>query len=114
MAIVRCPNCSRRISSQAPLCAHCGFARGELSPEEQQEFERRRLRDRLYHLKMFSYVAMTLMIAGFGWYWWASDGFQQAMTAGPAALLGVGVIAYLVVRVLLFTNGRRLRALNRA
>ena len=112
MALVQCPNCNARISSVANECPHCAFSRGELSPEQQKKMQRRSLRDRLYHLRMLSYVAITLMVAGFGWYWWASDSFQQSITAGPAALIALGVAIYLVVRVMLFTTMRSLRELN--
>lgn len=110
--IVNCPNCSKQISSQAPLCPHCGFERGEVSDEQMLEFRRRKLRDRIYHLKMWSYAVLTLFLAAFGWYWWDTTGFQQASSPGPVILLGVGTLAYLVVRVLLAQARRALRKLR--
>jgi hypothetical protein len=111
MAIIQCPNCSKKISSVSSLCPHCGFQRGDVDEEQLQEFKRRKLRDHLYHLKMTSYLVMTLFLAAFGWYWWESSDFQRQPSAGPVALLAIGALAYLVIRYLLFRAKRQLRQL---
>ncbi len=110
--IVKCPSCRKQISSQATMCPHCGFARGEVSDEELLEFQRRRLRDRIYHLKMASYGVITVFLAAFGWYWWSTSGFQQPSATGPVLLLSAGTVAYVVVRVLLFLAGREMKKLS--
>ena len=112
--IVRCPGCKKQISSKAALCPNCGFERDEISHDQAQELERRRLRDRLYHLNMASYGVISLFLAAFGWYWWSTAGFKQPSAAGPVALLGVGMIAYVVIRVLLFMAKRDVKKLKRA
>jgi FtsH-binding integral membrane protein len=93
------------------MCPHCGFHRGEASEEQLLEYQRRRLRDRIYHLKMASYAVMSLFLAAFGWYWWESSGFQAGPTLGPMSLIVVAAMAYLVNRVLLFRARRRMRQL---
>ena len=91
------------MSSQAPLCPKCGYQRGDASPEEIEAASRRRLRDKVYRLRMMSYVAITVFVAGFGWYWWDTDGFVAASSTPPLVTMAVGAIAYLVVRVMLFS-----------
>jgi len=114
MAIINCPNCNRKITEISSRCPHCGFDRaGKDADERQAELRRRALRDRVYHLKMVSYLVITLFLAAFGWYWWDSGGFQGAPSSGPVYLLAVGTLAYLVIRVLLFQARRQLRQAGR-
>lgn len=113
MALIDCPACNKRISNLATLCPHCGFQRGEVSEDQLREFQRRRLRDRVYHLRMASYAVMSLFLAAFGWYWWESSGFQRQPSGGPVSLVVMGAIAYLVNRFLLFRARRALRAATR-
>jgi len=110
--IVRCPSCKQQISSKVAVCPHCGFARGAVSDRDLLEFQRRRLRDRIYHLKMASYGVITVFLAAFGWYWWSTSGFQQKSATGPIVLLAAGTVGYVVVRVLLYLAGRELRKLS--
>jgi polyferredoxin len=93
------------------MCPHCGFHRGDVNAEHLQELQRRKLRDRIYHLKMTSYAVMTLFLAAFGWYWWESADFQAQPSLGPLALLAIGAIAYLINRYLLFRARRQMRQL---
>lgn len=113
MAIIACPECGKKISSRAPICSYCGFERGEVTEADLEVFRARRLRDRIYHLNMISYLAITAFVAAFGWYWWDSRGFIQAPTAGPFILMGVAALGYLVVRALLFRCRQQRRALIR-
>jgi len=109
--IVSCPNCRKPISSKTSLCPHCGFERGEGSDEEVREFQRRKFRDRLYHLKMASYGVITLFLAAFGWYWWQTVGFEQKSSMGPVLMLTLGTLAYLVIRVMMFMTRREMKKL---
>ena len=72
------------------------------------------MRDRVYHLKMVSYLAITVFVAGFGWYWWDTRGFQQSSSTGPLILQGLAALAYVVIRGLLFAARRRLKIISRA
>lgn len=112
MAIVSCPSCDKKIPSRAMLCTHCGFQRGEVAEEQLKEFRRRKLRDRIYYLKMASYVALTLLIGGFGWYMGETAGFQYRSSVGPYAMITVGAVAYLIIRLYLYKNKTALRKLN--
>ena len=113
MSIISCPNCGKKISSQAALCSHCGFQRGEASEEDLLVFRQRKARDNVYHLNMTSYAVISVFVAAFGWYWWSTDGFQHASSTGPFILMGISALAYLVVRALLFQAKRKLRDLKR-
>lgn len=113
MAIVACPKCEKLISSRVNLCPYCGFVQGETSEEELKEQRRRALRDRIYRLKMFSYLALTLLIASFGWYLHATQWFQQRSSIGPYILFALGAFAYFVVRIFLFRAKMALRKLLR-
>ena len=113
MAIVDCPECGKKISSHAPICSHCGFQMGEVSEEQFEVFRARKLRDKIYHLNMISYAVITAFVAGFGWYWWDSGGFEHRSSAGPFILMGLAAVAYLFVRVLLFRNRHRQKVLRK-
>lgn len=112
MAIVSCPSCSKSISSRTMLCPHCGFQRGEVEEEQLKEFRRRKLRDRIYHLKMASYAALTLLIGAFGWYLADTDGFQHRSSIGPYIMFAIGSVFYLGIRVYLYKFKIALRKLN--
>ena len=111
MALIDCPGCGKRVSNVTRMCPHCGFHRGEVDEDQLQELQRRRLRDRLYHLKMASYAVMSLFLAAFGWYWWESGQFQRPPSPGPMALIILAALAYLVNRYLLFRARRQMRQL---
>ncbi len=113
MAIIECPKCDSRISSQVSVCPQCGFQRDEANEEALREIHRRELRDRIYHLKMVSYGVLTLLLAAFGWYWVETDSFQYQSPMGPYVLFAAGAIAYLVIRIYLFKFDRALRRTRR-
>ena len=102
MTIVSCPKCDARISGLTMVCPYCEFQRGGAAEEEFKELKRRRLRDRVYHLKMASYSALTLLVAAFAWYLVDTSGFQHRASTGPYALFTIGALAYLLIRVYLF------------
>jgi hypothetical protein len=112
MAIISCPDCGKNISSRTSLCPYCGFQRDEVAEERLREFRRRKLRDRIYHLKMASYAALSLLLAAFGWYLTQTSNFQYKASIGPYILFGVGAICYLVIRIYLYKFKVVLRKLN--
>jgi hypothetical protein len=112
MAIISCPGCNKPISSRSNLCPYCGFERGEVAEEQLKEFRRRKLRDRIYHLKMLSYAALTVLLIAFGWYVVETSGFQYRSSPGPYLLFAVGGVCYSVVRVYLYKYKADLRKLG--
>lgn len=113
MAIVKCPKCDSRISSQTSLCPQCGFERGEVDEDALREFRRRELRDRIYYLKMASYAVLTVLLAAFGWYWVETENFRYQSSIGPYVLFAIGATAYLVIRVFLFKSNLALKKIKR-
>ena len=112
MAIILCPKCEKNVSSHSMLCPYCGFERGEVAEDALREFRRRQLRDRVYHLKMASYAALTLLIAAFGWYLVDTSGFKYQSSMGPYVLFAAGAVCYLVIRVYLYKFKAALRKLS--
>jgi drug/metabolite transporter (DMT)-like permease len=112
MAIVSCPSCDKNISSRTELCPYCGFERDEVAEERLRELRRRKLRDRIYHLKMASYVALTLLIGAFAWYLADTQWFQYRSSMGPYIMFGVGSVFYLGIRVYLLKFRVALRKLS--
>ena len=92
MALVTCPGCSKRVSDVLSMCPNCGHVRGEVDDERMVEMKRRGLRDRIYHLKMISYVVISLFLVAFGWYWWDTEGFLYRSSMGPLILTGIAAI----------------------
>ena len=113
MAIINCPNCSKKTSEISSRCPHCGFDREQEGEERQRELMRRKLRDRVYHLNMTSYGVISVFLAAFGWYWWETDSFQNQSSYGPLILLAFAAVAYLLIRFLLFKARRLLKKFSR-
>ena len=111
MAIIPCPECRKKMSSRAAICPSCGYTTGEVTEEQLEVMRVRRLRDKIYHLSMISYLVMAIFIGGFGWYWWSSGGFQKLSSIGPFILMGLAGMAYFVLRMMLFQRRRQQRAL---
>ena len=112
MAITTCPSCSKPISSRSNLCPHCGFKRGEVAEKQLQEFRRRKLRDRIYHLKMYSYVTLTALLIAFGWYLVDTSNFQHRASMGPYLLFAVSGLCYAVIRGYLYKARADLRKID--
>lgn len=112
MAIVNCPNCENNISSLTTICPYCGFELGEVAEERLKEARRRKIRDQIYHLKMASYGALTLLLAAFGWYMKDTAGLQHRASAGPYILFTIGAAIYLIIRALLLRSAVALKKIR--
>jgi len=112
MAIMNCPACDERISNKSGLCPHCSIQINEVDEERVRELRRRKLRDNVYHMKMSSYAALTLLLIAFGWYLADTSWFQHQSSMGPYILFAIGAVAYMVIRVFLFRFKMALRRLN--
>lgn len=112
MAIISCPGCKKNISRNMALCPYCGFQLGAIAEEQLIEFHRRKLRDRIYHLKMASYASLALLIAAFGWLLLDTSNLQHMPSIGPYVLFFVGSCCYLVIRVYLYKSKVVLRKLS--
>ena len=56
---------------------------------------------------MLNYTVISVFLAAFGWYWYATGGFQHALGNGPYILMGLSAVGYLAVRALLFQAKRK-------
>jgi len=112
VVIISCPRCNKDIPSRTMLCPYCGFQRGEVNEEQLKEFQRRKLRDRIYHLKMSSYAALALLIAASGWFLVDTENLQHMSTIGPFLLFSVGSLCYVVIRIYLYKSKAALKKLN--
>jgi len=114
MAIINCPECGKKMSSRAVICLSCGFTNGEVTQEQLEVIQFRRLREKIYQISMISYAVMTVFIMGFGWYWWESGGFQYRSSSGPFIVMACAAMAYLAVRIALFSYRQKRRALQKS
>lgn len=95
MAIIRCPACSHRMSSLAQSCPKCHAAVGELDQAEREKLAFRRWRSQLYRARNATYLAMTLVVAGIIWWWFAPpQGLALPAPIGAGFVLGIGLVAY--------------------
>ena len=113
MSIVTCSKCGSKISSMAKMCLHCGHLRTGVADEQSLVFRQRQIRDRIYHLRMTSYSVLAVILAAFGWFWWESGGFEHRTSQRPFILMGLGGLAYLVVRTLIYQAQRKQKELKR-
>jgi hypothetical protein len=114
MAIINCPKCDKKTTEISSRCPHCGYERGVEGDDRQTELKRRAIRDQVYHLKMTSYVVITVFLAAFGWYWWDTEGFQYRSSMGPVIVLALAAMAYLAIRFLLFRAAKNLKKFRRS
>jgi hypothetical protein len=70
------------------------------------------LRDRIYHLKMYSYVTLTALLIAFGWYLMDTSGFQHRASTGPYLLFAAAGVCYAVIRGYLYKARADLRKLG--
>lgn len=96
MAIIHCPQCDRRISSQAPACPHCDTPTGEMSDEERSRLMLRRWRTRMYRARNLTYIAMGLVVAGALWWFFVPpEGLALPVPVSAGILMAGGMAVYL-------------------
>ena len=64
MAIVKCPECRKQISSQAKICSHCGYAYKDASTEDLEQAERIARLKHKHRAQMIVYASMLLFLIG--------------------------------------------------
>ncbi|MGD9022123.1 MAG: hypothetical protein PVF46_10020, partial [Lysobacterales bacterium] len=62
--------------------------------------------------KMYSYVALTVLLIAFGWYVMDSEGFQYRASTGPYLLFGAGGLCYALIRLYLYKARADLKKLG--
>lgn len=118
MALVKCPVCRTRMSSLAKVCPKCGFSHdGEQQIDEEQAalYKKRQFGQRIYQLKMLSYLAMTIaMIGAIPMLWDYIKGLEQGdkvvlLKHWGSYLVAAGFIMYLVVRAFMIITRKNYR-----
>ncbi len=98
MAIITCPNCSRRISSKYDICPHCDEGIGNVDPDELERRARRRRKRLMFRARMTTFMAMTVFMIGLLW-WWVDGELMNLDMPPPApalSLMVLGIAVYLV------------------
>lgn len=118
MALIKCPVCRTRMSSLAPVCPKCGFSHdGEQQIDEEQAalYKKRLFGQRIYQLKMLSYVAMSIaMIGTIPMLWDYIKGLEQGDTVvlmehWGINLVAIGFVIYLFVRAAIIITRKNYR-----
>lgn len=113
MALISCSNCGNRFSSQLPACPVCKLDLRGADSAQMKKAALRAFRTRIYHLNMWSYLALTICTAGFIWFWSASRHGQDAGVV-PWGLIGIGAGGYLLIRLLMIRAKLIYRKTSRA
>jgi len=115
MALVNCPACRTKMSSVAKVCPKCGYSRdpnAEIDPEQVKLFQKRQFRDRMFKLRMLSYVAMTItMIGALPMLWDYIRGIEEAepiimLEHWGIYAIAVGFFLYLLIRIFMIVSRR--------
>lgn len=98
MALVECPNCSKRISNRAAQCSHCGFDLHSVSEDKLQRIKRIKAIEKQQKLMTYSFLALLLFVAGFAiTYLGDSETYPWMPVAGQAAS-ATGFVWYIAIR----------------
>lgn len=118
MALTICPSCKNRISDKANSCHHCGFSLVEdeevLDQLRKQDY--RAYRDKMYKLKMLSFVAMAITLFGVVPMIWdyiksIDYGFNASiLNHWGVNLVIVGFAMYFLIRLLMLKTKRNYKS----
>lgn len=109
MAIVNCPNCSRKISDKAAVCDNCGFVLGNLDAQTLERKRRRLKADQLNKLTTQSMLAMLLFVAGIAGVFY----FRDTTSADPTWQSQLALVVTVVGFVWYIVNRMRMVAARR-
>lgn len=118
MALVMCPACRKKKSSLALVCPNCGFSnQKDVSANDEQLAltKKRKFRDRIYHLKMISYVAMSLAMVGIiPMLWSYIEAIENSVKINLKEhwglyFVGIGFLIYVITRYLMIKAKKEYR-----
>ncbi|WP_371379292.1 hypothetical protein [Thalassotalea aquiviva] len=107
MALIECPNCTKKMSSKAAVCSHCNTVVADMTQEQRENQQRIHKIEQSQKLMTHSMIAMLLFCAGFGFMFWgqpAPDSWQYGLATGSAVF---GFVWYIVNRVRLILMKRK-------
>ncbi|QDP01286.1 hypothetical protein [Thalassotalea sp. PS06] len=99
MALINCPNCSKKISSLAKECEHCHITLGDMDEEQRINLQRMKKIEQSQKLMNHSMLAMLFFCGGIGALFWGEPepgSVQYMLASGSAA---IGFFWYLINRV---------------
>lgn len=106
MAVISCPQCSKKISDKVKQCPYC-HTNMDMDGEARQSMERRRIAKKVQHISTQSMVAMVFFLGGF----WVMY-FQSPESDSPQMLvaqlsIAVGFVWYIInrIRLLILKRG---------
>lgn len=111
MSIIHCPACGKRTSSVQKVCPHCN---ADLNVSEtDMSSMRRQLKDRLYKMRMWGYVALTVMVLAIIIWWVPTKGRLVDPAQWLKMLFLVGLAGQLFTRYHIIQVKRRLKGLEK-
>jgi hypothetical protein len=103
MALIACPACGKRISSQALQCQHCK-ANLEGNLESLARINHIKHSARLMN---HSFIAMTLFIGGVVLWFWGGEPAQGMRAYVAGSCFGLGFVGYLITRIRIVLHKRK-------
>ncbi|GGP74557.1 zinc ribbon domain-containing protein [Shewanella ulleungensis] len=103
MALVACPKCQKRISSQAKQCTHC---KTDLSGNTQSLSVISHI-ERSNSLMNQSFIYLTLFIAGVVVWFWGGEPAQGVTLYIAVASFVAGFTGYLITRIRIVLHKRK-------
>jgi hypothetical protein len=103
MALMSCPACQKRISSQSKHCPHCKAELGERT-ETLAKISHIEQSNRLMN---HSFIFLTLFIAGVVVWFWGGEPAQGVTAMLAISSFVIGFVGYLITRVRIVLHKRR-------
>ncbi|CAN5323071.1 zinc ribbon domain-containing protein [soil metagenome] len=106
MALVDCPDCNRRVSSRAEICAHCGAPIAGAGVDDFRATRHAGSSRSRARLKLQLLTALTLFVLGACWLIFENLDPGESNRLFPGLLTVGGLIWYAIVRLLLWVRSR--------
>ncbi|WP_394129944.1 zinc ribbon domain-containing protein [Shewanella maritima] len=103
MALIDCPSCQKRISSQAKQCSHC---KANLDGNSESLVKISHIQ-KSNSLMTHSIVFLTLLIAGAAMWIWKGEVAQGWQAIMAIVSFSVGVIGYMITRIRIVIHKRK-------
>ncbi|WOT06802.1 zinc ribbon domain-containing protein [Shewanella youngdeokensis] len=103
MALIKCPSCSKRISSKAKSCSHCK-ANLSANNESLQLISHIKRSNQLMNQ---SFLALTLFIGGVVTWFWGGEPAEGTRSIVAVCAFVIGFVGYLITRVQIVLHKRK-------
>lgn len=77
MALIKCPECEKRVSTEAAICPHCGFGISTINVQETIEKQSKKSKDNLICLLVIV-IFVVALIGGTAYYNYANTSYTRA------------------------------------